>query len=90
MPHKFKIVDHFQRMREPYFALVRPLVQVCNFLVCQEAGFITYLLGIRFTFSLPINLEISLKKSIDRVFDRELEKRETSLLKARARNSRAD
>ena len=54
MPHKFKIVDHFQRMREPYFALV----QVCNFLVCQEAGFITYLLGIRFTFFFPINLEI--------------------------------
>ena len=75
-------------MCEPYFALV----QVCNFLVRQEAGFITYLLGIRFTFFLPINLEISLKKSIafDRVFDRVLEKRETSVLKARARNSRAD
>ena len=26
MPHEFKIVDHFQRMREPYFAHV----QVCN------------------------------------------------------------
>ena len=88
MPHKFKIVDHFQRMREPYFAHV----QVCDFLVCQEAGFITYLLVIRFTLFLPINLEFSLKKSIafDRVFDRVLGKRETSLLKARARNSRAD
>ena len=74
--------------RLTYFALV----QVCKFLVRQEAGFITYLLGIRFTSFLPINLEISLIKSIafDRVFDRVLEKRETSLLKARARNSRAD
>ena len=55
MPHKFKIVDHFQRIRETYFALV----QVCKFLVRQEAVFITYLLGIRFTSFLPINLEIS-------------------------------
>ena len=55
MPHKFKIVDHFQRIRETYFALV----QVCKFLVRQEAGFITYLLGIRFSSFLPINPEIS-------------------------------
>ena len=63
MPHEFKIVDHFQRMREPYFAHV----QVCNFLVCQEAGFITYLLVIRFTLFLPINLEFSLKKNLLRL-----------------------